>query len=360
MAMTSQKIKVAVLGATGAVGQQFIRLLHNHPMFEIAALCASDRSEGKRYDEAVHWILDTDIPAGVRGLALQATDAAMVHSQNPEIRFAFSALPNESAEQAEPAFAKAGMLVFSNASKYRMALDVPLVITEVNHDHLNLLRHQRIARGWAGGIVCNTNCTVSGPALSLKPLHEQFGVKRVFAVSMQAASGAGYPGVASLDLIDNAIPYIKGEEEKLQAETCKLLGTLGNRSINDAAIDVSAHCNRVAVMDGHLVTMSVELATAATPEECAAAMHDWRCAAVAGLPTAPDQPVVVRTEPDRPQPRRDRNTGHGMSAVVGRVRPEPLFGKYGVKFITLAHNTIRGAAGGSVLNAEMVVRKELF
>ena len=357
--MSNTRIKVAVLGATGAVGQQVIRLLHNHPMFELAAVCASDRSEGMRYADAVHWILDSELPSMVADMRLLATDAASVQHETTGVQFAFSALPNESAAGVEPAFAQAGMLVFSNASKHRMAADVPLVITEVNHEHLNLLKHQRIARRWTGGIVCNTNCTVSGPALSMKPLYERFGIRRVFAVSMQAASGAGYPGVPSLDMIDNAVPYIAGEEEKLQAESRKLLGSLSNVAIADATFELSAHCNRVAVMDGHLVTMSIELGTAATPDECAQVMNEWRCEAVAGLPTAPAQPVVVRTEPDRPQPRRDRNTGAGMSAVVGRVRAEPLFGKYGVKFITLAHNTIRGAAGGSILNAEMVVRMGL-
>ncbi len=355
------KIKVAIMGATGAVGQQFIRLLSNHPMFEIAALTASDRSEGKRYADAAHWILDTDMPAGAREHKLLPTTAAAITACDPAIQIAFSALPNESAEAAEPACAAAGLLVFSNASKYRMAADVPLVITEVNWEHLNLLTHQRKARGYStGGIVCNTNCTVSGPALSLKPLHAAFGVTRVFSTSMQAASGAGYPGVPSLDMIDNVIPFIKNEEEKMEWESNKLLGKLVDGRIDDAGIAYSAHCNRVAVMDGHMVTMSVELGREASPEDCVRVMRDWRSAAVAGLPMAPEAPIVVHDAPDRPQPRRDRHTGNGMSAVVGRVRAEPLFGKRGVKFITLAHNTIRGAAGGSVLNAEMCVRMGLI
>lgn len=352
------KIKAAVMGATGAVGQQFIRLLSGHPMFDIAALTASDRSEGKTYAEAAKWILDSDMPGGVRDMRLLPTSAEAVLRHDPETAFVFSALPNENAVTAEPECARAGLIVFSNASKHRMVADVPLVITEINYEHLRLLKDQQRARGWTGGIVCNTNCTVSGPAMSLKPLHDAFGVRRVFAVSLQAASGAGYPGVPSLDLIDNVIPFIKGEEDKLQDEARKLLGAYspGAGRIVDAAFDLSAHCNRVPVMDGHIVTMSVELETAATPEACAAAMGEWRCAAVAGLPTAPAQPVVVRDEPDRPQPRRDRMTGGGMSAVVGRVRAEPLFGARGVKYVTLAHNTIRGAAGGSVLNAEALVK----
>ena len=353
----THKIPVAVLGATGAVGQRFIQLLQNHPVFEIVALTASDRSEGKRYVDAVHWIIEGDVPAGVCDMVLLPTQAAIVGTR-ADIRAAFSALPNDSAQTAEPDFARAGVTIFSNASFYRMVNDVPLVITEVNAGHLQLLKYQRRARGWSGGIVCNTNCTVSGPAMSLRPLYDAFGVKRVFAVSMQAQSGAGYPGVASLDITDNVVPYIKGEEDKLEAEARKLLGTLREdaASIEDAPIALSAHCNRVPVIDGHMVTMSVELSSPASPADAVRVLNDYRCADVEGLPMAPDQPVVVRTEVDRPQTRRDRMTGKGMSTVVGRVRPEPLFGECGVKFITLSHNTIRGAAGGSLLNAELAAR----
>ncbi len=264
----------------------------------------------------------------------------------------FSALPNESAQTAEPAFAQAGMLVFSNASFYRQHADVPLVIPEINADHLRLLKHQQQARGWTGGIICNTNCTVSGPAMTLKALSDAFGVRRVFCVSMQAASGAGYPGVPSLDMIDNVMPFIKGEEEKLEAEARKLLGTFAGNGIKSADFALSAHCNRVPVMDGHMVTMSVETEKPITPEAAVRALREFRNDIVAGLPTAPDCPIVVREEADRPQPRRDRLTGNGMSVVVGRVRQESLFGEHGVKFMTLSHNTLRGAAGGSVLNAE--------
>jgi aspartate-semialdehyde dehydrogenase len=355
------KIPVAVLGATGAVGQRFVRLLSNHPTFELTALTASDRSEGKRYADAAHWIIEGDIPSGIRDWRLLPTTPEALSSLQSPISAVFSALPNESAQAAEPAFAQAGMLVFSNASFYRQHADVPLVIPEVNVEHLNLLKHQRQARGWRGGIVCNTNCTVSGPAMTLRPLHDQFGVKRVFCVSMQAASGAGYPGVPSLDLIDNVVPFIKGEEEKLEAEARKLLGRLDvdGGAIHGAEFAVSAHCNRVPVMDGHMVTMSVETERPITPDQAIAVMREFRCECVAGLPTAPDSPIVVRDEADRPQTRRDRLTGGGMSVVVGRVRAEPLFGAHGVKFMTLAHNTIRGAAGGSVLNAECVWRMGL-
>ncbi len=238
----------------------------------------------------------------------------------------------------------------------------PLVIPEVNGDHLGLLTHQRLARGWTGGIVCNTNCTVSGPAITLRALRDAFGIRRVFCVSMQAASGAGYPGVPSLDLIDNVIPFIKGEEEKLEAEARKLLGKVTGSGIQPASFALSAHCNRVPVIDGHMVTMSVETERPVTPDAAARAMRDYRSEAVAGLPTAPDYPIIVRDEADRPQPRRDRLAGTpvgGMSIVVGRVRSEPLFGENGVKFITLSHNTLRGAAGGSVLNAELLWRMGL-
>jgi aspartate-semialdehyde dehydrogenase len=353
----TNKIPVAVLGATGAVGQRFIQLLQNHPVFEVVALTASDRSEGKRYADAVHWVIEGDPPAAVRDLVLLPTQANIIGTR-ADIRVAFSALPNDSAQTAEPDFARAGVTLFSNASCYRMAPDVPLVITEVNAAHLQLLKYQRTARGWGGGIVCNTNCTVSGPAMSLRPLYDAFGVKRVFSVSMQAESGAGYPGVSSLDITDNVLPFIKGEEEKQQAETRKLLGTLQKDAtrIVDAPLAVSAHCNRVPVIDGHMVTMSVELASPASPEDVVRVLNAYRCVDVDGLPMAPDQPVVVRCEPDRPQPRRDRMTGKGMSTVVGRVRPEPLFGECGVKYMTLSHNTIRGAAGGSLLNAELAAR----
>lgn len=357
--MSANKVPVAILGATGAVGARFVQLLHNHPTFQIVALTASDRSEGKRYADAVHWVIEGELPKAVRDMTLLATDPDAVLRAAPDVRAVFSALPNEIAATAEPAFAQAGILVFSNASHYRMAPDVPLVIPEVNAEHLGLLHHQRRVRGWQGGIVCNTNCTVSGPAMTLRPLHDAFGVRRVFCVSMQAISGAGYPGVPSLDITDNVLPYIKNEEEKLEAEARKLLGRLNGNVIHEAGFGLSAHCNRVPVIDGHMVTMSVETERPITPEDAVRVMREFHCEQVAGLPTAPDCPIVLREEPDRPQPRRDRLAGSpigGMSVVVGRVRREPLFGDYGVKFVTLAHNTIRGAAGGSVLNAELAWR----
>jgi len=361
--MTANKIAVAVLGATGAVGVRFVQLLSQHPLFHLAALTASDRSEGKRYAEAAHWVVEGEMPREVRELPLLPTDPEAVRRFAPEVRAVFSALPNESAAQAEPAFAQAGMLVFSNASHHRMMPDVPLLIPEVNADHLALLHHQRRARGWSGGIICNTNCTVSGPAMALRPLYDAFGIRRVFCVSLQAISGAGYPGVPALDITDNVLPFIKNEEEKLEAEARKLLGRLENGVVREADFGLSAHCNRVPVADGHLVTMSVETAQPVTPEEAAQLMRTFCRPELAGLPTAPEQPIIVREEADRPQPRRDRLSGApvgGMSVVVGRVRREPLFGERGLKFVTLAHNTIRGAAGGSMLNAELAWRAGLI
>ncbi|PJF47138.1 MAG: aspartate-semialdehyde dehydrogenase [Chloroflexi bacterium] len=361
--MSTNKVPVAILGATGVVGARFVQLLRDHPTFRIAALAASDRSEGKRYADAAHWVVEDEIPQAVRDMPLLAADPDAVLRAAPDVRAVFSALPNEIAAVAEPAFAQAGVLVFSNASYHRMAPDVPLVIPEVNAEHLNLLRHQRQKRGWMGGIVCNTNCTVSGPAMTLRPLYDAFGVRRVFCVSMQAISGAGYPGVPSLDITDNVLPYIKNEEEKLEAEARKLLGRLDGGAIREASFGLSAHCNRVPVIDGHMVTMSVETERPVAPEEAARVMRQFRCAQTAGLPSAPDCPIIVHDEPDRPQPRRDRLAGSpvgGMSVVVGRVRREPLFGDCGVKFVTLAHNTIRGAAGGSVLNAELAWRMGLM
>jgi aspartate-semialdehyde dehydrogenase len=348
------KIPVAVLGATGAVGQRFIQLLDNHPRFELVAISASDRSEGKRYADAANWVIEGDAPRAVSSMALLATDPAALRQALGFVPpVVFSALPNDSALIAEPAFAQAGANVFSNASAHRLHPDVPLMITEINPEHFDLVAAQRRQRGWGGAIVCNTNCTVVGPAMTLKPLHDAFGVRRVFCVSMQAASGAGYPGVPSLDIIDNVIPFIKGEEEKLEAEARKLLGVFDGKSVREPAFMLSAHCNRVPVIDGHMVTMSVETERPVTPAEAGEVMRNFRCERVSGLHSAPEAPIVLRDENNRPQTRRDRMTGDGMSVVVGRLRSEPLFSERGIKFVTLSHNTLRGAAGGSMLNAEL-------
>jgi aspartate-semialdehyde dehydrogenase len=346
------RIKVGVLGATGAVGQRFVQLLDGHPWFEVTALTGSDRTVGGAYAEGCRWVLQQEMPEYARGLKVLPTEPGM------DAKILFSALPADNAREAEPALAAAGYAVFSNASSHRMWPDVPLLIPEVNHDHIRLVEVQRRQRGWRGFIVTNPNCTSSGLTMALRPLLDTFGVRRVFAVSMQALSGAGYPGVASLDALDNVMPYIGGEEGKVETEPLKMLGKLNASHVEDAPFKISAHTNRVAVSDGHMVCASVEFERAAGAEEAAQAMAEFQSPApVAALPSAPARPIEVRPEADRPQPRRDRDAGKGMTTVVGRVRPDPLFH---VKFVCLSHNTIRGAAGDSLLNAELAVARELI
>lgn len=344
---------VAVLGATGAVGQTFIRLLDGHPGFRVAEVAASERSAGKSYREATHW-LEGVMPADVAGLTVLPCEPGPVTS-----RVVFSALDSSVAGEVEAAFAAAGAVVLSNAKNYRMAPDVPLVIPEVNASHLRILETQRARRGWEGAIVTNANCAATVAALALAPLHQAFGLKRIFATTLQAVSGAGYPGVASLDILGNVIPYIGGaEEEKIQAELPKLLGSFAHGSLHDAAFAVSAQVNRVPVEHGHTVCMSVELERAASAEEAIQALDSWRGDAVcAGLPSAPERPVMVTDAINRPQPRRDVDSGRGMSVVVGRVRPDPILH---LRLVAMGHNTIRGAAGGSVLNAEVMSRMGLL
>lgn len=345
------RIPVAVLGATGAVGQTFIRLLDAHPWFMVAEVAASERSAGKPYREATQW-LEGELPAVVANLTVLPCDPAHVRS-----RVVFSALDSAAAGELEPAFAKAGAMVLSNAKNYRMAEDVPLVIPEVNAEHLKLLAVQRSARGWpeSGGIVTNANCAATVAALALAPLHDAFGVTRAFVVTMQAVSGAGYPGVPSLDALGNVIPYIADEEPKLERELNKMLGRFDGRAIVPAPFAVSAQCNRVAVEHGHMTCLSVELQKPERIERIAQAFEKWTGDPVAcGLPSSPDRPLVLSTQPDRPQSRRDVNAGRGMTVTVGRLRADPLFH---VKLVALGHNTIRGAAGGSILNAEVLVRQ---
>ncbi len=343
-----EKIPVAVLAATGSVGQRFIQLLDGHPMFEAVALTSSDRTMGQKCGEACHWILAGEIPAWAKTMTLLPTEPA-----SAAVPLAFSALPADVAREIEPEFARAGTLVCSNASAYRNEPDVAILLPEVNPEHADVLRVQQRLRGWAGGIVTNPNCTSTGITVALKALRDAFGLKRVFAVSMQALSGAGYPGVPAMDVVDNVIPWIKGEEEKVEWEPRKMLGRLSRDAILPADFQISAHTNRVAVTDGHMVCLSVELASKATPEEAALAMSEYRAAEVArDLPSAPHPAIVVRDEADRPQPRLDRMTGNGMTTVVGRVRQDPIFD---LKFVVLSHNTIRGAAGGSIYNAELLV-----
>ncbi len=355
-----KRIPVIILGATGAVGQRFVQLLDGHPWFDVVGLTGSDRSIGQRYGEACRWVLAEPMPDYVKDITVTPSEPDFIggiSKRRIEAKVAFSALPADSAREVEPVFAAVGYGVCSNASAFRMQPDVPLLIPEVNPDHIRLIETQRARRGWSGFIATNPNCTTTGLAIALKPLHAAFGVRRVLAVSLQALSGAGYPGVASLDITDNVIPFIGGEEDKVETEPRKLLGQLdaqrGHVSLADFRI--SAHTNRVGVSDGHMVCASLELARDAGVEDVEQAMADFRAPdPVASLPSAPARPIVVRREPDRPQPRRDRDEGRGMTAVVGRVRPCPLLG---IKFVVLSHNTIRGAAGGSILNAELLVQQ---
>lgn len=344
-----KKIKVAILGATGAVGQRFVQLLDNHPWFTVTALTGSDRTVGRPYAEGCRWVLPGSIPAYARDMVVQATAPGF------EAQIAFSALPTDQAREAEPALAAAGYAVCSNASAYRMEADVPLLIPEVNADHTALIERQRRERGWRGLLVCNPNCTSTGVTTALAALHHAFGVQRGFMVSMQAISGAGYPGVAALDIVDNVIPYIGGEEEKFETEPRKMLGAYHAGQIAFLPATFSAHTNRVPVLDGHLVCLSLELGRAVEPAEAARALRDFTGHRVArDLPSAPATLIEVRDEPDRPQPRRDREAGHGMTTVVGRVRPDPI---WHVRLVVLSHNTIRGAAGGAILNAELLVKQ---
>ncbi|HLK07034.1 MAG TPA: aspartate-semialdehyde dehydrogenase [Candidatus Angelobacter sp.] len=349
--MTS-KIPVGILGATGTVGQRFIQLLHEHPWFEITWLAASDRSAGKLYPEAAKWNLAMPIPAKI---AAMKVSAAAPDSSTPKLVFA--ALDATAAQQIEPAFAEAGHAVVSNSSAFRMAEDVPLIIPEVNGDHVPLIKTQKWYKKNGGFMVTNPNCSAIGLVLALAPLHRRFGIDKIFVATMQAISGAGYPGVPSMDILGNVIPYIAKEEDKMEAETRKLLGSLVESSLNgsrvlDADLTLSAHCNRVAVEDGHTESVSLKLHKPAQAEEIIEAWNEFRCLPQKlKLPTAPEQPVMYETAPDRPQPRLDRDRGRGMSAVCGRLRPCNIFDW---KFTVLSHNTIRGAAGAALLNGELL------
>ena len=344
------KIKCGVLGATGAVGQRFIQLLADHPWFEVVVVAASDNSVGKRYADAARWFVSPEMPAAVRDLLVEPCEPGL----NCEL--IFSALPGDIAGPTELAFADAGYAVSTNASSHRMAPDVPLLIPEVNADHLDLIPVQRQKRGWPRGfIVANPNCSTIHLALALKPLHDQFGLTRVMVTTMQAISGAGYPGVASLDIVDNVVPFIGGEEAKMETEPLKLLGTFNGSGISGADIRISAQCNRVAVRDGHLEAVTVELRDKPSLDEFTAALAQFQGEPqVLRLPSAPAFPIIVRNEANRPQPVLDRDVERGMASVVGRIRPDPIFD---YKFLVLGHNTIRGAAGGAILNAELLVAK---
>lgn len=346
--MPTQRIPIAILGATGAVGQRMIQLLANHPWFEIAALTGSDRTVGRPYGELVRWVLDDAPPADVARMVVQPSE------QVADVALALSALPTDAATAIEPLWAKR-VAVCSNASTYRMAPDVPLIIPEVNPEHLELIEHQRAARGWQGCLITNPNCSTIGIVLALKPLHDAFGITSMHVATLQAISGAGYPGVASLDILDNIVPNIAngGEEAKIETEPLKLLGQAEAGRVREAQIGISAQVTRVPVIDGHTALLSIKFARKPSPEQAIDALAGFQAPPqVRELPSAPAQPVLVRAEADRPQPRRDRDAGNGMSASVGRVRPCSLLD---LRMVVLAHNTIRGAAGGALLNAELLV-----
>src|SRR5262245_21583595 len=351
----SSQIPVAVLGATGSVGQRFVSLLDNHPWFKVVALAASDRSVGQKYSVAARWVLDVPMPEYARDMIVvpATTDAVPA-------KIVFSALHNEVAKDLEPQFAQAGMAVCSNASSYRRGEDMPLLLPEINADHIHLVKQQRLNRGWSGCITTNPNCTSTGLTIALKALDEAFGVKKVFAVSLQALSGAGYPGISSLDIMDNVIPNIGngGEEEKVEWEPRKMLGKLNENKIELADIKFSAHTNRVAVIDGHTVCASVQLENSVEPEVAIQALREYAPPSSAReLPSSPRPVISVRDEADRPQPRLDRLNGKGMTTVVGRLRRDPILD---LKFVVLSHNTIRGAAGASIYNAELLVNENLL
>jgi aspartate-semialdehyde dehydrogenase len=344
--MSSAKIPVGILGATGVVGQRFIQLLEDHPWFEVAWLAASDRSAGQAYGDAARWRLKTPVPDHIRKMPVSPAEP------NGAPRVIFAALDAGIARELEPKFAAAGCAVVSNSSAFRMQQDVPLVIPEVNPDHLALIEQQSWRKKFGGYIVTNPNCSAIGLVVALAPLHQKFGVESLFVTTMQAVSGAGYPGVASLDILGNVIPYIAKEEEKMEEETKKLLGQLNRDHVQDAGFSMTAHCNRVAVEDGHTESVSVKLKLKADIEAVLAAIRDFKSKPhELGCPLAPERPLVYDAAPDRPQPRFDLDRGSGMTVSVGRLRP---CGVLDYKFTVLSHNTIRGAAGAALLNAELL------
>jgi len=348
-----KKLRAGVLGATGLVGQRLVSLLADHPWFELTEVAASERSSGKTYAEAVRWHLDAPIPAAARDLVVRSLTPTL------ECDFVFSALDSSVAGGAEEDFARAGYPVVSNSRNHRMDSDVPLLIPEVNAAHLDAIPLQQKNRGYdTGFIVTNPNCSTAGLVLVLKPLAEAFGLEKIFVVTLQAMSGAGYPGVASLDIQGNVVPFISGEEEKMESEPQKLLGKWNGERFVDAGLGISAHCNRVLVLDGHLECVSLSLKKIASLEEVREALREFEVSSeLAALPSALRNPIVVLEEQDRPQSRRDVNAGNGMAAVVGRVRECSLLD---VKLTLLSHNLVRGAAGAALLNAEMLAARGLL
>jgi aspartate-semialdehyde dehydrogenase len=342
------RYKVGVLGATGMVGQKFIQLLDKHPWFKVTSLAASEKRIGKKYGDEVDWLVSSDVPDSVKDIEMVPLNPKYVDAD-----IVFSALPSGVARDVEAEFAKNGFVVASNASAFRMEDDVPLVIPEVNPEHLSLIEIQKTRRGWDGFIVTNPNCTTIALVVTLKPLMD-LGLRSVKMASMQALSGAGYPGVPSLAITDNIIPFIKGEEEKVQAETLKLLGKFDGEKVILPPLKVSASCHRVPVIDGHTEAVWAEFERGVSIEEVKEAFESLK---PLDLPTSPEKVIIVREEPDRPQPRLDRDAGNGMSVVVGRIRKDD---DETVKYILLGHNTVRGAAGASILNAELMVQEKII
>ena len=342
----NKKIPVGILGATGSVGQMFVNLMQNHPWFEIAELAASERSQDKKYSDAVNWVIPRPLPEHIGNMIVKACEP------NLKCKIVFSGLDSKVAGEIESNFAKNGYIVISNSKNHRMFEDVPLLIPDINPDHLDLIRSQKYGKG---AIITNPNCSTIGLCMALKPLADNFGLEAVNVVTMQAISGAGYPGVASLDIIDNVVPYIGDEEGKMEIEPLKILGSLTNGKVDFAKFKISAHCNRVAVIDGHTECVSVKLNKKATEEEIINAWRNYTSEPQKlNLPTAPKHPVYYFEKANYPQPKIHRNLENGMAASVGRLRECPLFD---YKFVVLSHNTIRGAAGCAILNAELLVEK---
>ena len=349
------KLNVGVLGATGMVGQRFITGLRNHPYFELSCLAASEKSAGKKYKEAAKWYLADDIPGDIASMRVEEISTRII--KDYKLDLVFSSIPSEVAREVEGAFAKE-IPLFSNTKTYRMDEDVPLVIAEVNPEQYDLIPVQRKKRGWKGYIVTNGNCNTIGLVLPLKPIMDSFGLEWVHVATMQALSGAGYSGVPSMAIVDNVLPFISGEEEKVEIETVKFLGSMKGGKVEYADIDVFASCNRVQSMDGHMKSVFVGTKKDFSEGDVAEAFRNFRgVPQELKLPTAPDPVIIVREEEDRPQPRLDRNAGKGMAVTVGRIRRKK---ERELKFTCLSHNTIRGAAGASILNAELAYKKKLL
>ena len=346
MINSNKKIPVGILGATGSVGQKFIELLENHPWFEITVLAASERSSNRAYQQAVNWFMQKPIPAGIAQMPVQCCDPDL------DCKVIFSGLDSSVAGEIETKYAEAGYIVISNSKNHRFDANVPLLIPEVNSDHLEIVKHQKCGSGM---IVTNPNCSTIGLVIALKPLKDKFGLESVNVVTLQALSGAGYPGVSSLDILDNVIPFIRGEEEKMESEPLKILGKYENGAIKNYKLKISAQCNRVAVINGHLECVSIKFKQKASRGDIIQVWQDFSGdPQQLDLPMAPLQPIHYFEEPNFPQPKFCSHLDKGMAVSIGRLRECPIFD---YKFVILSHNTIRGAAGGAILNAELMYKK---